>query len=199
MRHMRGLFTGFSLFAFCWLVAGEDSALDLCDLINRPQAFDGKRVTVRASYRYGFEWQEIYCLQCRHVAKVWLAIPPELPKAVQKSLNRLPKNQGTVNATLTGTFHGSRSAFGDGGYQYQLDLERLEQVNVVSKSGSVPDALRDRERAKLCQGRLQSPAREAHPRKEGPAARNLLLPGPDADGGQRVPQQPVGGGFGREL
>src|SRR5690606_7007917 len=108
------LFMGFSFFALCWLVAGEDSRSELCDMIDRPQAFDGKRVTLRASYRYGYEWQEIYCLQCRPLAKVWLAIPPELPKNVQRHLNRLPKNQGTVNATFTGMFRGSPSAFGDG-------------------------------------------------------------------------------------
>ena len=168
---MRRLFTVFSLLALCWVVAGEDVPLDLCDLIDRPQAFDGKRVTLRASYRYGFEWQEIYCLQCRPLAKVWLAIPTELPKTVQRSLNRLPKNQGTINATFTGIFHGTRSAFGDGGYQYQLDLEGLEKVEVISKSGAVPDALQTGERAKLCKGRVQTPAREADPRKEGPAAK----------------------------
>jgi len=36
-----------------------------------------------------------------------------------------------------------------------LDLERLEQVDVVSKSGAVPEALIKTERAKVCQGRLQ--------------------------------------------
>jgi hypothetical protein len=94
------------------------------------------------------------------LAKVWLAIPPELPNAVQRSLNRLPKNQGTINAVLTGVFHGSRSAFGDGGYQYQLDLEHLEQVEVVSRSGVVPEALRDSERTKVCQGRLKAPIQD---------------------------------------
>lgn len=159
---IRHFLTVFSLFALCWLTVGEDSALDICGLIDRPQAFDGKRVTVRASYRYGFEWQEIYCLQCRHLAKVWLAIPPELPKTVQRNLSRLPRNQGTVNATFTGVFHGTRSAFGDGGYQYQLDLEHIEHVKVVSTSGAVPDALPDRQRTKLCKGRSRPIASEGN-------------------------------------
>jgi hypothetical protein len=160
MWHIRCLLMGLILLASGRFAVGQDSVLDLCELLNRPQAFDGKQVSVRASYRYGFEWEEVYCLQCRHLAKVWLAIPPELPKAVQRSLNRLPKNQGTINATLTGVFHGSRSAFGDGGYQYQLDLERLEQVEVVSKSGAVPEALRASERTKVCHGRLQAPTQD---------------------------------------
>jgi hypothetical protein len=142
----------------CFAVLCEGSGLELCDLLDQPQGFDGKRVTVRASYRYGFEWQEIYCLQCRQRAKVWLAIPPVLPKAVQSSLHRLPKDQGTVNATFTGVFHGKPSVFGDGGYQYQFDLERMERVDVISHSGAVPDALQDHERAKLYQCRLQTPA-----------------------------------------
>jgi hypothetical protein len=158
MRDIRCLLKALILFASPCFAAGQDSVLDFCEVINRPAVFDGKRVSVRASYRYGFEWQEVYCLECRSLAKVWLAIPPELPKGVQKNLNRLPKNQGTINATFTGVFHGSRSAFGDGGYQYQLDLESLERVVVVPKSGAVPEALPATERAKICHGRLQGPA-----------------------------------------
>src|SRR5262245_47835786 len=102
MWHIRCLSTGLILLASGCLAAGQGSMLDLCELVTHPQVFDGKRVSVRASYRYGFEWQEVSCVQCRHLGKVWLAIPTELPKAVQKSLNRLPKNQGTINATISG-------------------------------------------------------------------------------------------------
>lgn len=160
MWQIRCLLTGLILLVSGRFAVAQDSELDLCELLDRPQVLDSKRVSVRTSYRYGFEWQEVYCLPCRYLAKVWLAIPPELPKAVQRSLNRLPKSQGTINATLTGVFHGSRFAFGDGGYQYQLDLEHLEQVEVVSKSGAVPEALRDSERTKLCQGRLKAPTQD---------------------------------------
>lgn len=145
----------------CYVMRGQSPAISFGELISRPKDFDGKRITVRATYRYGFEWQELYCVPSRTTVKVWLAIPPELPKPVQKVLKRLPKHQGTVNATFTGLFHGERSAFGDGGYQFQLDLEKLDQVQIVSKSGAVPEALIPSEQARVCQLALIDARHEA--------------------------------------
>ena len=139
------------LIACCCATWGQDPPINFGELITRPKDFDGKRIKVRATYRYGFEWQELYCVPSRTIARVWLGIPPELPKPIQMALKRLPKNQGTVNATFTGLFHGVRSTFGDGGYQYRLDLEKLEEVQVISKNGAVPEALMPSERARVCQ------------------------------------------------
>lgn len=55
-----------------------------------------------------------------------------------------------VGATFTGSFQGGRSAFGDGAYQYQLDLENVERISVVSESSALPEALRPDERARVC-------------------------------------------------
>jgi hypothetical protein len=138
------------LLACCCSAWGQDLPVSFGELIGRPKDFDGKRITVRATYRYGFEWQELYCMPSRRSARVWLAIPTDLPKQIQNTSKRLPKHQGTINAIFTGLFHGEPSAFGDGAYQYQLDLEKLDQVEVVSKSGAVPDALTPTERTRVC-------------------------------------------------
>jgi hypothetical protein len=149
------------LMACCCATWSQGQSINFGELISRPKDFDGKRVTVRATYRYGFEWQELYCVPSRKTVKVWLAIPPELPKPVQQVLKRLPKHQGTVNATFTGLFHGERSAFGDGGYQFQLDLEKLDQVQIVSKSGAVPEALIPSEKTRVCQSTVMEAPHEA--------------------------------------
>lgn len=88
-------------------------------------------------------------MKCRSAAKVWLELPSQAPRALQGTLDRLPKNQGTINARFTGIFRGP-SAFGDGGYQYQLELEHMTEMSVVSKQGFVPDALSAKERERVC-------------------------------------------------
>ncbi len=37
-----------------------------------------QEVNVRATYRYGFEWQELYCLDCKDKGKAWLEVPLDL-------------------------------------------------------------------------------------------------------------------------
>lgn len=163
------LFIGTTLLIACGggALAQVAPSVSFVELLKHPSNFDGKRISVRATYRYGFEWQEVYCLSSRATAKVWLAIPPELPGSVQKALRRLPKHQGTVNATFTGVFHGARSAYGDGGYQYQLDLEKIEQVEIVSRSGAVAEALAANERSRVCQGKeAERPGQGAGPPKK---------------------------------
>lgn len=121
--------------------AQQPERTSLCDVIRDPGKFDGRAVTLKASYRYGFEWQELFCVSCRGAARVWLNLGDEPSKALARELRRLPKHQGTINGTFTGVFRGKPSAYGDGGYRYQLDLSALTGVDIVSKSGAVPEAL----------------------------------------------------------
>src|SRR4051812_43393690 len=78
-------------------ITGQQSnktvAVSYCDLIKNPELYDGKEVTFRGTYRYGFEWSELYCLQCRGIGKTWLEIG-NTTKKTQKILKRLPRNDG---------------------------------------------------------------------------------------------------------
>jgi hypothetical protein len=67
-----------------------------CDLIKNPQLYSGKEVTVRATYKYGFEWQYLYCLGCIDDGKVWLEIADGLDDASVKALKQAPKGAGTI-------------------------------------------------------------------------------------------------------
>lgn len=120
-----------------------------CDLIERPAEFDGKRIAVFASYRYGYEWQEIYLLTCREGGKTWLEFPSEPPKEMKRAFRMTPKSQGTLNGTFAGVFHSKPGAFGDGGYKFQLALETVTDVRVVSSSGGAPETLKEAERKRL--------------------------------------------------
>lgn len=129
--------------------AQQPERVSFCDLIKEPGKFDDRAVSLKASYRYGFEWQELFCVSCRGAVRVWLNLGEEPSKALARELKRLPKDQGTINGTFTGVFRGKASAYGDGGYKYQLDLSALTGVDIVSKSGAIPEALTGAERKRL--------------------------------------------------
>lgn len=122
-----------------------------CDLISHPQEYDGKQVAVRASYRYGFEFQEMFCLKCRGQGKTWLEFGFEAAPNVRRALRKAPNDHGTVNAVFYGTFRGRRGPYGDGGYAYKLDLEFLKDVKVVYREGMAPDLLPSNVQKQLCQ------------------------------------------------
>jgi hypothetical protein len=129
----------------------KSDSISFCDLLRNPEKYDGKEVTVSASYRYGFEWQEIFCLDCRDKGKTWLEMDDDIITAEsERILKRLPKNDGTVNALFTGIFVSSRSSFGDGGYRFGFLLKKISQAKVVTKSGWAPEQLPDKIRKKVC-------------------------------------------------
>lgn len=137
--------------------SSDASPVEYCHLIKNPAAYDGKQVTLRATYRYGFEWQEIYCLKCRDLGKTWLEIWDPTKKS-SEILKKLPNDDGTVNATFTGTFQSSGGPFGDGSYRFRFLLREISQAELLTKSGADPNALPENLRKKVC-------GSEAKPRK----------------------------------
>ena len=104
--------------------------LKFCDLLKNPEKYNGRKVTIRATYQYGYEWSYLYCLDCRD-QKVWLDIPVDLDDASQKALKHLPKEAGIVNATLYGVFIGPGSYGHLNGFRYRFTAEKVENVAVV--------------------------------------------------------------------
>jgi len=83
----------------------SQNSVTFCDLVRDPDKSYGKELSVRATYKYGFEWEELYCLDCKEKGKTWLElIPANLDKASEKALNRVPKGAGIVNVTVQGIF-----------------------------------------------------------------------------------------------
>ena len=114
-------------------VAGLENPVAFCDLVRSPERFNGKEVTVRATYHYGFEWRQLYCLDCLDKGPAWLEIPYDLDDASEKALKRLPEGAGIVNITVQGTFMG-RGSYGHlGGYHYQLVAKKITNVAVIVK------------------------------------------------------------------
>jgi len=49
-----------------------------CDLARQPATYANKRVRVRAIYRVGFEWQEIYSVRCIEAPSTWLEFSDDI-------------------------------------------------------------------------------------------------------------------------
>lgn len=129
----------------------RSKAIDYCELLRSPTDFDGKKVTVKATYRYGFEWQELFCLPCRDIGKTWLEIEDDLISSrSRKTLKKLPKDGGTVTAIFTGRFESSKGPFGDGSYRFRFVLNEIEQPELVSKSGFDPTQFPKDVQEKIC-------------------------------------------------
>jgi hypothetical protein len=63
-----------------------------------------------------------------------------------------PKGQGTLNANFKGVFQAKPGSFGDGSYKYQMTLEHISNVQVISRSGGVPGSLPEASRRRVCGG-----------------------------------------------
>jgi hypothetical protein len=120
-----------------WLIATttvhSQVPISFCDLLGNSEKYDGKEVTVRATYRYGFEWQELYCLDCLVKDKVWLEFGSDLDDSSHKALRRAPKGAGIVNLTVQGTFKSGGSFGRLAGYRYELTARNIRDVVVVQK------------------------------------------------------------------
>jgi len=142
------------LVVFVLLVnASSQAPVRFCDLLSNPDEYNGKEVTVRATYRYGFEWQELYCLDCLDKGRAWLELPydPDDDAAV-KSLKRAPKGAGIVNITVQGVFV-SGGHFGHmNGYKYKFVAHKVSEMAVVLKGMKSPSEEKKAEERWACGG-----------------------------------------------
>jgi len=121
----------------------SQSPVTFCDLVRSPEKYTGKQVTVRATYRYGLEWSELYCLDCLDKGKVWLDMPIELEDTSAKTLKKLPKGAGIVNLTVQGVFV-------SGGSIYKIEPSKISDVVVLQKGMKSPKEEKSIEKRYAC-------------------------------------------------
>lgn len=125
----------------------------LCDLLRNPTAYSGREVTVRATYRYGFEWQELYCLDCLDMGKAWLEVFSELDPVSERALKKMPEGAGVVNVTVEGTFMSGSTYGHQNAYRYKFVARRISNVAVVLKGMRAPAEERAAEQHWACGGK----------------------------------------------
>jgi hypothetical protein len=125
----------------CAVTAQENAvtvrATPYCDLAKAPQLFLGKRIRVRAIYRYGFEIQRLDPPMCcpERGAKVWVEIKPDLDDRSRRLLRKLPRGMGLALATFEGALEGG-GPYGDGGYRLRFTVDKVEKLEATAKASA---------------------------------------------------------------
>ncbi|HET9838626.1 MAG TPA: hypothetical protein VFR84_10350 [Candidatus Angelobacter sp.] len=133
------------------------SSITFCDLLRTPEKFNGQQVTIRATWRYGFEWSELYCLDCLDRGKAWLEPSfSSLDESSRRRLKRIPKGAGIVNLTIQGTFHAGDTYGHLNGYRYEIMADTIRNLVVLSKGMKNRNKEEEIEKRWACGG--------AHPR-----------------------------------
>jgi hypothetical protein len=115
-------------------------AVSYCDLVKSPQSFSGKRIRVRAIYKYGFEIQRLdppACCSEREV-KIWVEIEAGLQGHSLKLFGKLPRGMGLALATFVGTFE-SGGPYGDSGYRFKFTVDQIENLEGTAKASPSHD------------------------------------------------------------
>ena len=126
--------------------------LTFCELVRNPAKYSGHEVTVRASYYYGLEWQELYCLDCQELDKAWFEIPLNLDDASVRALRRAPEGAGIVNLTVRGVFYSGGHFGHENMWHYEFVAKQITDVVVVVKGLPISDKKKAAERRSACGG-----------------------------------------------
>lgn len=127
----------------CFATAQEPETVQpvsYCDLVKAPQEFAGKRIRVRAIYKYGFEIQRLDSPVCcpDNGGKIWVEIESRLGRDSLKLYRKFPKGMGLALATFEGSVE-SGGPFGDGGYRLKFTVKKIEKLEAVAKASAQHD------------------------------------------------------------
>jgi len=111
-----------------------------CDLLRNPDAYNGKQVRITADYRLGFEWSELYCLECWGMEGRTWADFDEVGSCTRNAVRRLTKAyEGTFKLTVVGEFQSSGGRYGHmGAYRYQFVVKCVEEAKRLLKGSPIP-------------------------------------------------------------
>lgn len=119
--------------------------VNFCDLLKNPDAYKDKTVRVKATYRYGFEWSELYCSDCQSQGNVWVDFDDAFQENSKKKYRNKLKENGdggrTVNVVFTGKFLVGGHYGHMSGYSYGFTVERVESAEVIYKLSPISNAL----------------------------------------------------------
>jgi hypothetical protein len=115
-----------------------------CDLIRNPSRYDKKEVRVKAVFRVGYEWEEIYCLDCFDTdQRTWIKFDDEVDSCTKRDISKLiGAREGTFSIVAVGEFQSSGRGYGHmGAYRYQFVVKCVEKAIRLLKDGRSPTLL----------------------------------------------------------
>jgi hypothetical protein len=100
----------------------------LCQLLSKPEQYNGKEVVVRARYNHGFEWSVLHSPECFSQENlVWLDLSQVKNKASLKPLGGW-ETTDTFNLTVQGIFLSGKRYGHLGSYRYQIIASELSDI-----------------------------------------------------------------------
>jgi hypothetical protein len=135
---------------------GRASRVELCDVLRDSEFYNGKQVTVRATFRLGRKQSQLYCMACIDGGRVWMreVLPAsgEVAPGLKKLNDLILENEKgiTVNGIFTGTFRGAGQYGRLGAFTYQIDVQEVSEIEFVSANGIDPEDLSKEMQKKVC-------------------------------------------------
>ena len=130
-----------------------------CDLARQPASYANKRVRLRAIYRVGFEWQEIYSLHCLEAPSTWLEFSDSIDEGRSRKesekMNLGSRFSISVGVVLEGRLTGYGGGYGHlNGYGLAFTAECIESAKRLDTHGFHRRALlpADRKRIEAFEG-----------------------------------------------
>jgi hypothetical protein len=129
---------------------------ELCEVLGDSEFYNGKQVTVRATFRLGRKQSQLYCMACIDGGRVWMRelLPArgEVAPGLKKLNDLILENEKgiTVNGIFTGTFRGAGQYGRLGAFTYQIDVQEVSEIEFVSATGIDPEDLSKEMMKKVC-------------------------------------------------
>jgi len=129
---------------------------ELCEVLRDSEFYNGKQVTVRATFRLGRKQSQLYCMACIDGGRVWMRelLPArgEVAPGLKKLNDLILENEKgiTVNGIFTGTFRGAGQYGRLGAFTYQIDVQEVSEIELVSATGIDPEDLAKEMMKKVC-------------------------------------------------
>ncbi len=143
------------LLLLLWLSAGENGILmsmlstqeniptvSYCELIGNPKLYDQKEVRIKAAYREGYEWSEIYCPDCFKIEhRTWVEFSDDYKSCTKpKIVKMLDGSDKTFGIVVVGKFYGSGDRHGHmNAYRFKFVVKCVEEAKVLLKDGRSPN------------------------------------------------------------
>lgn len=131
--------------------------VELCHVLHNSEFYDGKPITVRASFRLGRKQSHLFCMACIDEGWVWMReiLPSggEIAPGLKKLNDLIQENQNglTVNGIFTGTFRGPSQYGRLGAYTYQIEVLEVREIEMIYDAGPDPGDLPKEIQRKACQ------------------------------------------------
>ena len=139
----RPLWSVLASLAVCWCACGQQSAktteakiptkVSFCQLLSKPEMYNGEDVVIQANYTHGYEWSVLHSPDCSDQGKVvWLDLSHVRNDAAVKSLGPLTKSE-TINFEVQGIYMSGGHYGHRGMYAHQIVAHKVRAVEVTEK------------------------------------------------------------------